>query len=79
MKNYIVVDTFGKVIFKGSKHDCLEMHFEHDGSVILDTDMPHTAIPQVAGCNDAKKYATLGMQLPKHALGIDKVVEYNSP
>ena len=79
MKNYIVVDTFGKVIFKGSKHDCLEMHFEHDGSVILDTDMPHTAIPQVAGCNDAKKYATLGMQLPKHALGIDKVVEFNSP
>ena len=70
MNNYIVVDTFGKVIFKGSKHDCLEMHFEHDGSVILDTDMPHTAIPQVMGCNDAKKYATLGMQLPRHALGI---------
>ena len=60
MNNYIVVDTFGKVFFKGSKHDCLEMHFEHDGSVILDADMPHTAIPQVMGSNNAKKYATLG-------------------
>ena len=32
----IVIDKLGKVIFKGSKHDCREIHYEHEGSVILD-------------------------------------------
>ena len=36
MITLIVIDKLGKVIFKGSKHDCREIHYEHEGSVILD-------------------------------------------